>query len=87
MVGAGLGQMSRVDAAEIAIKSAGRRAKGAILVSDGFFPFADSIELAARAKVACVVAPAGSKRDIEVVRMANAKKLPLIFAPNRHFLH
>ena len=44
-------------------------------------------ELAAKAKVACVVAPAGSKRDMEVVSAANKLKLPLIFAPNRHFLH
>lgn len=87
MIGAGLGQMSRVDAAEIAIKNAGKACKGAVLVSDGFFPFADSIEMAAKAKFGCVVAPGGSKRDVEVVAMANQLKVPLIFAPNRHFLH
>jgi phosphoribosylaminoimidazolecarboxamide formyltransferase/IMP cyclohydrolase len=87
MVGAGLGQMSRVAAAEIALRNAGKRATGAVLVSDGFFPFADSIELAAKAKVGCVVSPAGSKRDMEVVAAANAAKLPLVFSPNRHFLH
>ncbi|MCB1187024.1 bifunctional phosphoribosylaminoimidazolecarboxamide formyltransferase/IMP cyclohydrolase [bacterium] len=87
MIGAGLGQMSRVDAAEIAIKNAGKDCKGAVLVSDGFFPFADSIEMAAKAKFGCVVAPGGSKRDVEVVAMANQLKVPLIFAPNRHFLH
>jgi len=58
-----------------------------VLISDGFFPFADSIDLAAKAKVACVVAPAGSKRDMEVVTAANKLKLPLLFAPLRHFLH
>jgi phosphoribosylaminoimidazolecarboxamide formyltransferase/IMP cyclohydrolase len=87
MVGHGVGQMSRVDSAELALKSAGRKGKGAVLVSDGFFPFADSIELAAKAKIGCVVAPAGSKRDMEVVAAANKLKLPLIFAPYRHFLH
>ncbi|MBN2082462.1 bifunctional phosphoribosylaminoimidazolecarboxamide formyltransferase/IMP cyclohydrolase [bacterium] len=87
MVGRGVGQMSRVDAAELAIKSAGRKCKGAVLVSDGFFPFADSIELASKAKIGCVVAPAGSKRDPEVVSAANKLKMPLVFAPYRHFLH
>jgi phosphoribosylaminoimidazolecarboxamide formyltransferase/IMP cyclohydrolase len=87
MIGRGVGQMSRVDAAELAIASAGRKAKGAVLISDGFFPFADSIEIAAKAKVACVVAPAGSKRDHEVVAAADKLKLPLIFAPYRHFRH
>ena len=87
MVGRGVGQMSRVDAAELALKSAGNKCKGAVLVSDGFFPFADSIEIAAKAKIGCVVAPAGSKRDMEVVTAANKLKLPLIFSPYRHFLH
>jgi phosphoribosylaminoimidazolecarboxamide formyltransferase/IMP cyclohydrolase len=87
MIGRGVGQMSRVDAAELALKSAGRKCAGAVLVSDGFFPFADSIELAAKAKIGCVVAPAGSKRDQEVVAAANKLKLPLVFTPYRHFLH
>ena len=87
MIGRGVGQMSRVDAAEQALASAGNKAKGAVLVSDGFFPFADSLELAAKAKIACVVAPAGSKRDMEVVAAADKLKLPLIFAPHRHFRH
>jgi phosphoribosylaminoimidazolecarboxamide formyltransferase/IMP cyclohydrolase len=87
MIGRGVGQMSRVDAAELAIQSAGRRIKGSVLVSDGYFPFTDGIELAAKADVACVVAPAGSKRDMEVVAAANKLKLPLVFAPYRHFQH
>jgi phosphoribosylaminoimidazolecarboxamide formyltransferase/IMP cyclohydrolase len=87
MIGAGLGQMSRVDAVEIALNRAGKLARGAIMASDGFFPFADSIELAAKAGVSCVISPAGSKRDIEVVDMANKLKLPLIFSPYRHFRH
>lgn len=87
MVGHGVGQMSRVESTELALKSARRSANGAVLVSDGFFPFADSIELAAKAKIGCVVAPAGSKRDMEVVAAANKLKLPLVFAPYRHFLH
>ncbi|MDQ3023546.1 MAG: bifunctional phosphoribosylaminoimidazolecarboxamide formyltransferase/IMP cyclohydrolase [bacterium] len=87
MVGAGIGQMSRVSATEIALRTAGKRAVGAVLVSDGFFPFADSIELAAKAKVGAVVSPGGSKRDMEVVAAANQNKLPLLFSPYRHFWH
>jgi phosphoribosylaminoimidazolecarboxamide formyltransferase / IMP cyclohydrolase len=87
MVGAGVGQMSRVDAAKIALEKAAKRAVGAVLVSDGFFPYSDTIELASKAKVGCVVAPAGSKRDMEVVDAANKLKVPLVFAPNRHFWH
>lgn len=87
MVGVGLGQMSRVDAVEIAIKAAGRNAKDSVLISDGFFPFADSIELAKKAGLGCVVAPGGSKRDVEVVTVANKLKIPLVFTPHRHFLH
>jgi len=79
--------MSRVDAAKIALEKAGKRATGAVLASDGFFPYIDTIELAAKAKVGCVVAPGGSKRDMEVVEAANKMKVPLIFAPYRHFLH
>jgi phosphoribosylaminoimidazolecarboxamide formyltransferase / IMP cyclohydrolase len=87
MVGAGLGQMSRVAATEIAIRNAGKLAAGSVLVSDGFFPFSDSVELAAKAKIGCVVSPAGSKRDMEVVAAANGLKLPLVFTTKRHFLH
>ena len=87
MIGRGVGQMSRVDATEQALASAGSKAKGAVLVSDGFFPFADSLELAAKAKIGCVVAPAGSKRDMEVVAAADKLGLPLLFAPYRHFRH
>jgi phosphoribosylaminoimidazolecarboxamide formyltransferase / IMP cyclohydrolase len=87
MVGAGMGQPSRVDATKIAIEKAGKRASGAVLVSDGFFPFADSIELAHKAGVAVAVAPKGSIRDHEVIQRANDLKLCLVFVPERHFLH
>lgn len=87
MVGAGMGQPSRVDATKIAIEKAGKRASGAVLVSDGFFPFADSIELANKAGIAVAVAPKGSIRDHEVIQRANDLKLCLVFVPERHFLH
>jgi phosphoribosylaminoimidazolecarboxamide formyltransferase / IMP cyclohydrolase len=87
MVGAGMGQPSRVDATKIALEKAGKRASGALMVSDGFFPFADSIEIAHKAGVTIAVAPKGSIRDHEVIQRANDLKLCLVFVPQRHFLH
>ena len=87
MVGAGTGQPNRVDAAGIAIEKAGKRAPGSVMVSDGFFPFADSVELASKAGVDVLVAPSGSIRDHEVIARANELKLCLVFVPYRSFLH
>jgi phosphoribosylaminoimidazolecarboxamide formyltransferase/IMP cyclohydrolase len=87
VVGVGAGQMSRVDAVEIAIKKAGARSRGAALASDAFFPFADSIEQAAAAGVAAVIQPGGSKRDEEVIAACNRHGLPMIFTGRRHFRH
>jgi len=87
LVGAGLGQTSRVDAVRIALEKAGERRQGAVLASDAFFPFPDSIELIARAGIAAVIQPGGSKRDAEVVAAADAAGLPMIFTSRRHFRH
>jgi phosphoribosylaminoimidazolecarboxamide formyltransferase/IMP cyclohydrolase len=87
LVGVGAGQMSRVDAVEISIKKAGERSKGSILASDAFFPFADSIEVAAKAGVAAIIQPGGSVRDQEVVDACNQHKIPMILTGNRHFRH
>jgi len=87
MVGASAGQPSRVDATRIAIAKAGKLASGSILVSDAFFPFADSVELAHKAGVAVLAAPSGSIRDHEVIDRANSLKLCLVFLPHRHFCH
>jgi phosphoribosylaminoimidazolecarboxamide formyltransferase/IMP cyclohydrolase len=87
MVGAGMGQPSRVDATKIALDKAGKRASGAVMVSDGFFPFADSVELAHKAGVGMLVAPKGSIRDHEVIQRANDLKMCLVFVAQRHFLH
>ena len=62
LLGAGAGQMSRVDSVEIAIKKAGDRAAGSVLASDAFFPFPDSIERAAAAGIAAVIQPGGSQQ-------------------------
>jgi phosphoribosylaminoimidazolecarboxamide formyltransferase/IMP cyclohydrolase len=87
LVGVGAGQMSRVDAVEMAIRKAGERAGGAVLASDAFFPFDDSIHRAAEAGVAAVVQPGGSRRDDEVIAACNRHSLPMIFTGRRHFRH
>ena len=79
--------MSRVDSVEIAIQKAGPRAKGSILASDAFFPFADSIHKAAAADVAAIIQPGGSVRDEEVIATANEHGIPMIFTGRRHFKH
>ncbi len=87
LCGVGAGQMSRVDSTEIAIKKAGPRARGAVLASDAFFPFADSIEQAAAAGIAAIIQPGGSRRDDEVIAACNRHGLPMIFTGRRHFKH
>jgi len=87
LYGVGAGQMSRVDSVEIAVKKAGPRATGAVLASDAFFPFPDSIEAAADAGVAAVSQPGGSKNDDAVVAACNRRGLPMIFTARRHFKH
>ena len=87
LVGVGAGQMSRVDSVEIALKKAGPRARGAVLASDAFFPFDDSIAVAAEAGVAAIIQPGGSRRDAEVIAACNRRGLPMIFTGRRHFRH
>lgn len=87
LVGVGAGQMSRVDSVEISIKKAGKRANGAVLSSDAFFPFADSIAVAAAAGVAAIIQPGGSVRDKEVIAACNEHKIPMVLTGRRHFRH
>ena len=87
LCGVGAGQMSRVDSVNIAIQKAGPRAAGSVLGSDAFFPFADSIELAAKAGVAAFIQPGGSRNDEEVIAACNQHGLPMIFTGRRHFKH
>ncbi|MEI8319204.1 MAG: bifunctional phosphoribosylaminoimidazolecarboxamide formyltransferase/IMP cyclohydrolase [Planctomycetia bacterium] len=87
LVGAGIGQTSRVDATRIALEKAGVRARGGVLASDAFFPFADSIPLIARAGIAAIVQPGGSKRDAEVIAAADEAGIPMVFTARRHFRH
>ena len=89
-LGIGAGQMSRVDSCDIAIKKAGNAnlsLKGSTVSSDAFFPFADSIELLARAGAAAVIQPGGSIRDKEVIEAADKHNVSMVFAGFRQFRH
>jgi phosphoribosylaminoimidazolecarboxamide formyltransferase / IMP cyclohydrolase len=86
-VGIGGGLSSRVDAAQLAVAKAGEHAKGAVMASDAFFPFADGLEVAIKAGVTAVIQPGGSIRDKEVIAAANEASIAMIFTGTRHFRH
>ncbi|QSJ18264.1 bifunctional phosphoribosylaminoimidazolecarboxamide formyltransferase/IMP cyclohydrolase [Nostoc sp. UHCC 0702] len=86
-LGVGAGQMNRVGSVKIALEQAGEKAKGAILASDGFFPFDDSVKTAAAAGITAIVQPGGSLRDKEVIKVANELGLVMLLTGIRHFLH
>lgn len=86
-VGVGGGQPNRVDCVRIAARRAGDKSKGAVMASDAFFPFPDSVEEAARAGVAAIVAPGGSIRDADSIATANAYGIAMVFTGVRHFRH
>jgi phosphoribosylaminoimidazolecarboxamide formyltransferase/IMP cyclohydrolase len=90
LVGIGSGQTSRVDAVDVAIAKArrcGHDLAGTAMASDGFFPFADNVEHAARAGVTSVVQPGGSKRDDEVIAACDRLGLAMLFTGRRTFRH
>ncbi len=86
-VGVGAGQMSRVISVQIAVEKAGALAKGSVLSSDAFFPFPDGVEAAAKAGITAIAQPGGSVKDPDVIAMANAHNLAMIFTGVRHFRH
>jgi len=86
-VGVGMGQVNRVDSAELAIKRAGNRAAGSVAASDAFFPFADALQILIDAGVTAVVSPGGSVRDDEVIASAKKAGISLYFTGTRHFSH
>lgn len=86
-VGIGGGQPNRVDCVRIAVQRAGEKAKGAVMASDAYFPFPDSIETAAQAGITAVVHPGGSKNDEETIAAANHYNIALITTGIRHFRH
>jgi phosphoribosylaminoimidazolecarboxamide formyltransferase/IMP cyclohydrolase len=86
-VGVGAGQMSRVDSVKISIQKAGAASKDAVLASDAFFPFRDSVDEAGKAGVAAIIQPGGSMRDQEVIEAADGYGMVMIFTGLRHFKH
>jgi phosphoribosylaminoimidazolecarboxamide formyltransferase/IMP cyclohydrolase len=89
-IGIGAGQMSRVDAAFLAVhkaRQAGHETAGAVLASDGFFPFPDGVEQAADAGVTAIIQPGGSVRDAEVIAAADARSIAMIMTGKRMFRH
>jgi phosphoribosylaminoimidazolecarboxamide formyltransferase/IMP cyclohydrolase len=86
-IGIGAGQMSRVDAAKVAIMKATAPTTGSVAASDAFFPFRDGLDLLADAGVRAVIQPGGSVRDEEVIAAANERGLSMVFTGERHFRH
>ncbi len=86
----GIGQTSRVDALKQAIekaKSFGFEVKGAVMASDAYFPFADSVEIAHKAGITAIVQPGGSVRDADSVNYCSANGIAMVFTGIRHFKH
>jgi len=87
LVGMGAGQPNRVVSVHLSQRASGDNAKGSVLASDAFFPFADNIELAAEAGITAIVQPGGSIRDDEVIAAADKAGLAMVFTGVRHFRH
>lgn len=86
-LGVGAGQMNRVGAAEIALKQAADKAKGATLASDAFFPMPDTVELAASYGIACIIQPGGSIKDQASIDACDEAGIAMLFTGERHFKH
>ncbi len=86
-VGVGAGQMSRVEAVQIAVRRAGERARGSVMASDAFFPFPDGLEEGIRAGVTAAIQPGGSLKDADVIAAADAAGIAMVVTGQRHFKH
>ena len=86
-LGIGTGQVSRVDAVEIALKKSNGKLNNSVLASDAFFPFRDSIDLISETGVRTIVQPGGSMRDQEVIQACNEYKIAMVFTGTRCFRH
>ena len=86
-LGIGAGQMNRVGSAKIALETAGEKARGAVLASDGFFPFDDTVRLAAQYGITAVIQPGGSVRDADSIAACDELGLAMVVTGRRHFLH
>lgn len=86
-IGVGAGQMNRVGSANIAFAQAGEKCVGAVLASDAFFPFRDTIDQAAKAGITAIIQPGGSLRDEESIKAADEHNIAMVFTGMRHFKH
>ena len=86
-VGVGAGQMSRVEASQLAVQRAEDRARGSVMASDAFFPFPDGLEVGIRAGVTAVIQPGGSLKDPDVIAAADAAGIAMVLTGRRHFKH
>jgi phosphoribosylaminoimidazolecarboxamide formyltransferase/IMP cyclohydrolase len=86
-IGLGGGQTSRIASVEIALRQAGTKAQGSVCASDGFFPFADSIQALAAAGITAVIQPGGSVRDAEVIKAADHHDISMVITGRRSFRH
>jgi len=85
--GIGAGQMSRVDAVNIASTKGGERVRGSVMASDAFFPFADGVEQAEKAGIVAIIQPGGSIRDKEVIQRVDELGMSMVFTGIRSFKH
>jgi phosphoribosylaminoimidazolecarboxamide formyltransferase/IMP cyclohydrolase len=86
-VGVGMGQVNRVDSADLAVRRAGDRAPGSVAASDAFFPFPDGLQVLTAGGVRAIVQPGGSIRDAEVIEAADEAGITLYLTGSRHFAH
>ncbi len=87
LVGMGAGQPNRVVSVHLALRTAGDRARGSVMASDAYFPFADSVEMAAEGGVVAIAQPGGSIRDGECIAAANRLGISMALTGTRHFRH
>ncbi len=86
-LGIGMGQTSRIAAVELALQRAGDRARNAVMASDAFFPYRDSVDAAVQKGVTAIIAPGGSIRDSESIKAADEVGITMVWSGKRAFLH
>mgnify|MGYP001329107996 CR=1 FL=1 len=86
-LGIGAGQMNRIGSAKLALEAAGNNSKGAVLASDGFFPFDDTVRMAADYGISSIIQPGGSIRDKDSINACNELGIKMVLTGKRHFLH
>ncbi len=86
-IGIGAGQTSRIESVRIAIKNAGKKAQGSVLISDAFIPKTDNVTIAAKAGVKAIIQTGGSIADADVIKAADKAGISMVMTGIRHFKH